>query len=127
MTTGNDYTSPPPAPSGAPASEDKTMALIAHLLGILTWFIGPLVIWLINKDNPAKAFVNDQAKEALNFQITITIAFVISFILTIVSLGLLFFLPTLVGIANLVLCILAGVKANNGEAYRYPFALRLIK
>jgi hypothetical protein len=127
MTTGNDYTSPSPAPSGAPASEDKTMALITHLLGILTWFIGPLVIWLINKDNPAKAFVNDQAKEALNFQITITIAFVISFILTIVSLGLLFFLPTLVGIANLVLCILAGVKANNGEAYRYPFALRLIK
>ena len=127
MTNGNDYTSPPPAPSDAPASEDKTMALIAHLLGILTWFIGPLVIWLINKDNPAKAFVNDQAKEALNFQITITIAFVVSFILTIVSLGLLFFLPTLVGIANLVLCILAGVKANNGEAYRYPFALRLIK
>jgi uncharacterized Tic20 family protein len=127
MTDGNEYTSPPPAPSGAPASEDKTMALIAHLLGIITWFIGPLVIWLINKDQSGKAFVIDQSKEALNFQITVTIAFVISFILTIISLGLLFFLPTLVGIANLVFCIIGGIKANNGEAYRYPFALRLIK
>lgn len=127
MTNGNEYTSPPPAPSGAPASEDKTMALIAHLLGIITWFIGPLVIWLINKDQAGKTFVIDQSKEALNFQITITIAFVVSFILTIVSLGLLFFLPTLVGIANLVFCIIGGIKANNGEAYRYPFALRLIK
>lgn len=127
MTNGNEYTSPPPAPSGAPASEDKTMALIAHLLGIITWFIGPLVIWLINKDQAGKTFVVDQSKEALNFQITITIAFVVSFILTIVSLGLLFFLPTLVGIANLVFCIIGGIKANNGEAYRYPFALRLIK
>ncbi len=103
------------------------MALIAHLLGIITWFIGPLVIWLINKDQAGKTFVVDQSKEALNFQITITIAFVVSFILTIVSLGLLFFLPTLVGIANLVFCIIGGIKANNGEAYRYPFALRLIK
>ena len=41
--------------------------------------------------------------------------------------GLLFFLPTLVGIGNLVMCIIGGLKANNGETYRYPFALRLIK
>ncbi len=127
MTDGNEFTAPPPAPSGAAPQEDRTMALIAHLLGIVTWFIGPLIIWLINKDNSSKAFVIDQAKEALNFQITITIAFIASFILTIVTLGLLFFVPTLVGIANLVFCILAGIKANNGETYRYPFTLRLIK
>lgn len=127
MTDGNEFTAPPPAPSGAAPQEDRTMALIAHLLGIVTWFIGPLIIWLINKDNSSKSFVTDQAKEALNFQITITIAFIASFILTIVTLGLLFFVPTLVGIANLVFCILAGIKANNGETYRYPFTLRLIK
>ena len=127
MTDGNEFTAPPPAPSGAAPQEDRTMALIAHLLGIVTWFIGPLIIWLINKDNSSKSFVIDQAKEALNFQITITIAFIASFILTIVTLGLLFFVPTLVGIANLVFCILAGIKANNGETYRYPFTLRLIK
>ena len=127
MTDGNEFTAPPPAPSGAAPQEDRTMALIAHLLGIVTWFIGPLIIWLINKDNSSKSFVTDQAKEALNFQITITIAFIASFILTLVTLGLLFFVPTLVGIANLVFCILAGIKANNGETYRYPFTLRLIK
>ena len=67
----------------------------------------------------------DQSKEALNFQITVFIAIVISWILAFVLIGLL--LMPLVGIANLVLCIIAGIKANNGEAYRYPFALRLIK
>lgn len=86
-----------------------------------------MIIWLINKDQPAKAFVNDQAKEALNFQITITIAFVAAFILVTVTLGLLFFLPMLVGLANLIFCILGGIKANGGESYRYPFAIRLIK
>ncbi|NEL79749.1 MAG: DUF4870 domain-containing protein, partial [Xanthomonas perforans] len=64
---------------------------------------------------------------ALNFQITVIIAYVAAVILTIVSFGILFFVPTLVWIANLVLCILAAVKANNGEHYRYPFTLRLIK
>ncbi|HEY0333987.1 MAG TPA: DUF4870 domain-containing protein [Stenotrophomonas sp.] len=118
---------PPPITTAAPQDE-RTMALVAHLLGILTWLIGALVIWLVNKDaNPAKPFVVDQAKEALNFQITIGIAYVVAVILTIISFGLLFFLPTLVWIANLVFCILAAVKANNGETYRYPFTLRLVK
>ena len=104
------------------------MALVAHLLGIFTWFVGALIIWLINKDaQPRKAFVIDQSREALNFQITLTIAFVAAFILTVISFGILFFLPGLVGIAGLVFSIIAAVKANNGEAYRYPFALRLIK
>ncbi|KAG1271108.1 hypothetical protein G6F65_012632 [Rhizopus arrhizus] len=101
------------------------MALAAHLLGIFTWFIGPLIIWLINKDDAGKAFVTDQAKEALNFQITITIAMLICIVLTIVIIGGI--LAPIVGILNLVFCIIAAVKANNGEAYRYPFALRLIK
>jgi uncharacterized protein len=127
MTDGNEFTTPPPAPAGGAPQEQRTMALIAHLLGIVTWFVGPLIIWLISKDDANKGFVTDQAKEALNFQITLTIAYVIAFILTVISLGLLFFVPTLVWIANLVFCILGGLKANNGEAYRYPFAIRLIK
>lgn len=101
------------------------MALAAHLLGIFTWFIGALIIWLINKDDASKAFVTDQAKEALNFQITVTIAMVISIILMVVIIGGI--LAPIVGIINLVFCIIAAVKANNGEAYRYPFTLRLIK
>ena len=127
MTDGNEFTTPPPAPSGTVSQEDRTMALIAHLLGIVTFFIGPLVIWLINKDNSSKSFVIDQSKEALNFQITISIIYLVAIVLAIISLGLLFFVPTLVWVANLVFCILGGKKANNGEAHRYPFALRLIK
>ncbi len=128
MSEFDNVTAPPPPPSDAAPQDERTMALLAHLLGILTWFVGALVIWLINKDaNPSKPFVTDQAKEALNFQITITIAFIVAFILAAITLGLLFFLPALVGIANLVFCIIGGIKANNGEAYRYPFAIRLIK
>lgn len=119
-----DNVPPPPATTEAPADQ-RTMALAAHLLGIFTGFIGALIIWLINKDDAGKAFVTDQAKEALNFQITVTIAMVISIILMVVIIGGI--LAPIVGIINLVFCIIAAVKANNGEAYRYPFTLRLIK
>lgn len=119
-----DNVPPPPATTDAPADQ-RTMALAAHLLGIFTWFIGALIIWLINKDDASKAFVTDQAKEALNFQITVTIAMIISIILMVVIIGGI--LAPIVGIINLVFCIIAAVKANNGEAYRYPFTLRLIK
>jgi uncharacterized Tic20 family protein len=121
----DNVTAPPPAPTGTAPADQRTMALVAHILGIFTWFIGPLIIWMINKDDSSKSFVTDQAKEALNFQITITIAMLISFVLMIVIIGGL--LAPLVGILNLVFCIIAAVKANNGEAYRYPFTLRLIK
>lgn len=119
-----DNVPPPPVTTDVPADQ-RTMALAAHLLGIFTGFIGALIIWLINKDDAAKSFVTDQAKEALNFQITVTIAMVISIILMIVIIGGI--LAPIVGVINLVFCIIAAVKANNGEAYRYPFTLRLIK
>ena len=119
-----DTVTPPPVGAPAPADQ-RTMALVAHLLGIFTWFLGPLIIWLINKDDSSKSFVTDQAKEALNFQITITIAMLICIVLTIVIIGGL--LAPIVGLLNVIFCIIAAVKANNGEAYRYPFALRLIK
>ena len=109
----------------AAPQEDRTLAMITHLSGIVAGFIVPLIIWLINKDKPDKDFLNDQAKEALNFQITVLIGYVISTILMAILIGALLML--VVWVANLILCILAGVKANEGVAYRYPFALRLIK
>ncbi|HLM52181.1 MAG TPA: DUF4870 domain-containing protein [Pseudoxanthomonas sp.] len=127
MSEFDSIGTPPPAPTNVASQEARTLAMVAHLLGILTGFIGPLIIWLINKDNLAKSFVTDQSKEALNFQITFALVYIVAMIVVMVSLGLLFFLPMLVWVANLVMCILAGVKANNGEAYRYPFALRLVK
>ena len=115
-------------------SEDRTLALITHLSGIVLSFIVPLIIWLINKDKPEKAFLTDQSKEALNFNITLMIAYVllivVIMVVTIVTLGLGSVLSILIWVlwlASVVLFILAGVKANSGERYRYPFALRLIK
>ena len=105
--------------------DQKTMAMLSHVLGIFTGFVAPLVIWLINKDKADAAFVVDQAKESLNFQITMCIGWFAAGALTVVLIGLLLF-PVLL-IANLILCIMGGMKANEGVEYRYPFALRLIK
>jgi uncharacterized Tic20 family protein len=125
MSDFNDTLAPPPAPAGTGSHEDRTLALITHLSGIVLSFIVPLIVWLIHKDRPDKDFLNDQAKEALNFQITVAIAYVISAVLTVILIGAL--LTFIVWVVNLVFCIVAGVKANEGVAYRYPFALRLIK
>jgi uncharacterized Tic20 family protein len=85
--------------------------------------IGPLVVWQIKKNQ--YPIVDDQGKEALNFQITITLAAIVSAILIVLLVGI--FLLIAVGIASLVFTIIAAIKANNGETYRYPFCLRLIK
>jgi len=105
--------------------EQKTMAMLAHLLGILTGFVGPLVIWLINKDKADSGFVVDQSKEALNFQITLAIVYVVGIVLSVILIGI--FINLAAWIACLVFSIIGGMKANEGVAYRYPFALRLIK
>ncbi len=125
MSETNDAMSPPPAPVGEASSEDRTLALLTHLSGIILGFIVPLVLWLVNKDKADKAFLNDQAKEALNFQITVAIAWVIAVVLSAIAIG--FLLYPVIWIINLIFCIIAGMKANEGVAYRYPFALRLIK
>lgn len=118
---------PPPAYAGAQPplsdSDQRMWAMLSHIGPILLGFIAPLVIWLVFKDRGR--FVEEQAKESLNFQITALIAWVVSGILTLVLIG--FILLPIIGIAVLVLCILAGIAANKGQAYRYPFALRLIK
>ena len=130
MSDFESYTAEPPAPSGTPSAEERQWGLFGHLSSLAGLFtggigniVGPLIIWLIKKDT--LPFAADQAKEALNFQITITIAMLICIVLTIVIIGGI--LAPIVGILNLVFCIIAAVKANNGEAYRYPFALRLVK
>ena len=97
--------------------------------GGIGFFIGPLVIWQMKKDT--MPFVNDQAKEALNFAITVSIAGLVLLLLTLLSLGtgavLAIPLMMIIGIGALVLVIMAAMKANQGIAYRYPFALRLVK
>ncbi|KGQ20706.1 Tic20 domain containing protein [Lysobacter dokdonensis DS-58] len=110
------------------SQEERQWAMFAHLsalIGLVIPFgniIGPLVIWLIKKDT--MPFTGEQAREALNFQITVTLAMVVSAILILVVIG--FFLMILIGLAALVLTIIAAIKANEGNSYRYPFTLRLI-
>lgn len=106
-----------------PSKDDQNMAMLAHLLGIVSGFVGALIIWLIKKDQ--STFVDEQGKEALNFQITMMIGVVGSWILMFVLIGMLL-LPLLL-IANLVFCILAAVAVSKGEHYKYPFAIRLLK
>ena len=100
--------------------------MLAHILGGVTNIVGPLIIWLIKKDD--SPFVDDQGKEATNFQITLLIGYVVSAIVAMVPVigcfaALLY--PAL-AVVGLVFGILGGLEANKGVAYRYPFALRLI-
>ena len=106
-----------------PSTDDRNLAMLAHLLGIVSGFVGALIIWLIKKDQ--SAFVDEQGKEALNFQITVLIGVVGSWILMFVLIGMLL-LPLLL-IANLVFCILAAVAVSKGQHYKYPLAIRLLK
>ena len=114
-----------PASAVGASQEDKTLAMLTHLSGIIFGFLVPLIVWLINKDRSDKAFLNDQAKEALNFQITILIGYVAGMVLTIILIGPL--ISFAAWIVSLIFSIIAGIKANEGVSYRYPFALRLIK
>lgn len=110
-------------PLYTPTSDEKTMAILSHVLCIFFWLFPPLIIYLIKKDE--SKFVAAHAKESLNFQITVTLAIIVSIILMIVLIGIL--LLWIVGIASTILIIVATIKASDNKLYRYPFNLRLIK
>jgi uncharacterized Tic20 family protein len=125
----------PAAPQPAPPlteAEDKQWASFAHFGGVLG-ILPALIIWLIFKDRGAKT--NVEGKEALNFQITLIIAwvalFIITAILTAVTFGIFGFIAPILYLAlwavQIIFSIMGGVKVNGGGSYRYPFALRLIK
>jgi hypothetical protein len=107
-----------------PSSDERTMAVLSHILTVVPYIgiLGPLIIYLTKKDS---RFVQENAKESLNFQITVIIAAIVSCILIIVAIGIL--LLVVLGIVNLVLVIIATIKASDDKIYRYPFNLRLIK
>ncbi|MEI6534373.1 MAG: DUF4870 domain-containing protein [Verrucomicrobiaceae bacterium] len=114
---------------GGMSKNEQNMGMLCHLLalsGFLVPFgnlIGPLVIWLIKREE--MPFVESQGKESLNFQITISIAVIIGIILCFVIIG--FLLLPVIAIFALVCVILASIETANGKPYRYPFCIRLIK
>jgi len=109
--------------------EERSWGMLCHLLGLAGYVIpfgnivAPLIWWMMKKD--LSSFVNDQGKEALNFQISLTIYIISAGILMIVLVG--FLLLPVVLIAGLILTIIAAIKANDGIPYRYPFIIRVLK
>lgn len=110
-------------------SDEKMWGMLTHLLALSVFVgiplgnvVGPLIIYLIKKDE--YPFVAEQGKEVLNFQITWSIIFIVSAVLIIVGIGIIMLIGF--GIAWLVLVILGSVAANNGESYKYPLSIEFI-
>jgi uncharacterized Tic20 family protein len=129
------HTPPPPPPGGYGAppggagyggqpagqlsqSDERMWAMLAHIGAIVIGFIAPLVVMLVQGDK--SPFTRRQAVESLNFQISLLI---VGIPLTIVTCGL----GAVIFVIGLVFVIIAGIKANNGEDYRYPVNIRLVK
>jgi uncharacterized Tic20 family protein len=112
-----------------PTPDERTWGMIAHLSALAGFVVpfgnilGPLVVWLAKREQ--SIFVATEAKEALNFNITVAIGGVVCFVLLQVFIGVL--LAALLAMFWLVMTIVAGLKANEGVAYRHPFTLRLVK
>ena len=139
--SSNDSTPQPPlaapavagaAPAAAAAEQNKDARLWGMLCHLSTFagsvvpfgnIIGPLVIWLVKRDE--FPFVDDQGKEALNFQITVMLAAIVSIPLVFVIVGI--FLLIAIGICDLIFTIMAAIQANSGVRYRYPVCLRMVK
>jgi uncharacterized Tic20 family protein len=103
------------------SEQDNSIKLLTHILGLITGFIGPLIILIAAKEEDVK----EHAKRALNWQISLFIYSTISIILIFVFIGI-FFLIVLLTL-NLIFCIVAAVKANQGELWNYPITINFIK
>ena len=134
MNEPNPNVAPAPAGSAIPHQE-RQWALAAHLSALSGFVIplgsvlGPLIVWLVKREE--FAFVDDQGKEALNFNILVLIGVLVLVLLTFGTFGIGVFITLPLGIALSVLwfvfTIIAGIKANEGVRYRYPFNLRIVK
>jgi len=111
------------------SQDERNWATFVHLAAVAGFLIpfghlfGPLALWLYKRQE--MAFVDEHGKEAVNFQISVTLYTCIIVLLMFVAIG--FVLLAVEMVAVVVLMIIAAVKANNGEHYRYPMTIRLIK
>jgi len=122
-------TTPPPPPSVPPDqqpmsdSDARLWAMLGQLGGIIIGFIAPLIVMLVF--GPRNAFVKKESTEALNFQITVLIGYIVSFVLMFVVIGIFLFFA--VWILSIIFCVIAAVKNNQGIEYRYPINIRFVK
>jgi uncharacterized Tic20 family protein len=107
---------------GATTQESRNIAILIWIGTIFFGFIPSLIVYLIKKDDP---YVVDQTKEALNWSITAILGYCVGFVLMIIFIGVLVFL--VVGICNLIFCIMGAIAGSSGKPFRVPFAIRLIK
>jgi uncharacterized Tic20 family protein len=116
-------------PPGVVKRDENMWAMFCHLAALIGFIIplgnilGPLVIWLMKKDE--FPLVNDQGREALNFQISMTIYYLVAALLVLILIGIV--LLICLGLFSLIMTIVAMIKANEGVAYRYPLTIRFIK
>lgn len=97
--------------------------MVIHLASLVAGFIVPLILWLVKRDE--SAFIDAHGKEAMNWNISLIIYSIVSFVLVLVLVGI--FLLLALMLADVVFSILAAVAANKGEYYRYPMAIRFIR
>ena len=124
-----DQVTPPQVPPAVDVKDQNMWAMFCHLSALVGFIIpfgniiGPLVIWMMKKDT--YPLVDDQGKESLNFQISMTIYYIVAAILIIVLIGIVLLIG--LGLFSLIMIIVAMVKANSGEKYRYPMTIRFVK
>jgi uncharacterized protein len=106
----------------SPSANDKVAAMAIHIAGIFFWFVPSLIVYLAVTGNP---WLKEQARNALNFQLTMLIAFIIGIVLSFIGIG--FLIIWAVEVIVVVLSIVAAVKANQGETYKYPLTVELVK
>ncbi|MDD5195243.1 MAG: DUF4870 domain-containing protein [Candidatus Omnitrophica bacterium] len=127
MPEENVQKMPPKQPD--PDSQARTMAMLCHLSALSGYLvplgniIGPLVVWLINKDR--FPLVEAEGKKALNFHISMIIYTLVSIVLCFLLIG--FVLLAAIGIFVLIMIIVASVKTSNGEEFNYPLAIKFLK
>jgi uncharacterized protein len=128
------YQPPPPPPGGGPVGpplppdQERLWAMLAHLLSFVAaylflGFVAPLIVLLVF--GPRSAFVRAHAVESLNFNLTWLLYGIIAVILAFVLIG--FLILAILGVAYVVLVIIASVRANNGQMYRYPATIRFVR
>ena len=121
-----DYASALPPGYIEPDPSMRTLAMIAHLLQFAGGFVGPLILYLIKKDDPTtNAYAKGQMKEVLNWSFTLLIGLMISAVLMIIIIGIFLYFGLI--ILALVYTILNAVKANKGEVAKYPWSIKFFK
>jgi len=125
--------SPTPPPAGLPVvpKPERTWGMLCHLAGVAGFIIplvgfilGPLVVWLLKREE--YTFVDDQGKEAVNFQVSITIYMIVSIVLVFFLTGF-FLLLLAVAIFNIAMMIKAMIRSSDGQRFRYPLTIRIVK